>query len=459
MKDFIQLLKRYGKDNNVKIYIVGGYIRDKLIDARKEPKDLDIIIEKNINQLIDYLKNEGYKIFTVKEELNIYRAFKEELEADITLLKGNNIEEDLKKRDFTINAIALELRENKIIDLFDGRRHLKSNIIQQVNEESIKDDPVRILRAARFMITYGMHLNLSAEQAVREESKNLLSAPKERLFNEFMKCMESDKNGSVFSILDNMMALKHIFPDIENLKVIGRCKYHLVDAFTHMNATYGTFRELLNSRIDIGVDFKQYLDKKISLYRYEDFLAVAAFVHDIGKSQCCKKEGEKVSFIGHDEAGAEICESIFKILGFPKEAVSLIKNVVKGHMYPLGLYKNHIKNLKSSCFKFFNRYKEYVPYILLISYCDMYSINVYSGRYNETEEYKEFIVTLFKEYEKFNSFYNRKFLRGEEIKKLLKLEGKEVGEAIDYLHKKFYVENVDNLEEITAQLKEKFLKN
>lgn len=458
MKRFIQLLKNYGKENNVKIYIVGGYIRDKLLAIKKEPKDLDVIIEKNIDDLIDYLKKEKYKVFVVKEELHIFRVFKGESEADITLLKGASIEEDLSKRDFTINAIALELTDNKVIDIFEGRKHLKSKIIQQVNDGSIKDDPVRILRAARFTATYGMHLNIFTEASIREQGENLLSAPKERLFNEFIKVIESDKNGNAFDILDNMMVLKYIFPSIEKLKVIGRCKYHVVDAFTHMNTTYSTFKDLLNNKLQLEIDFKQYLNKKISLYKYENFLAISAFVHDIGKSQSYKKEGDKVSFEGHDYAGAEICEGIFESLGFPKDAIALIKNIVKGHMYPLALYKSTLSDSKKSYFKFFSKYKEYIPYILLISYCDFYATQLYLGINKEMEEYKDFIIRLFKEFEKFNSFYSRNFLRGNEISQILNIEGKEIGEAIAFLHKEYYLENVNNIEEGISILKCKFVK-
>lgn len=458
MKSFIQLLKNYGKENDVKIYIVGGYIRDKLLGIKKEPKDLDVIIEKDIDDLINYLKKEEYKVFVVKEELNIFRVFKGDLAADVTLLKGTDIEEDLGKRDFTINAIALELTENKIIDIFEGRKHLKSNIVQQVNENSIKDDPVRILRAARFIITYGMHLNIFTEASIREQGEKLLSAPKERLFNEFMKIIENDKGGNAFNILDNMMVLNQIIPDLEKLKVIGRCKYHVVDAFTHMNTTYSTFKDLVDNKIQLEVDFNQYLNKKISLYKFENFLAISAFVHDIGKSQCYKKEGDKVSFEGHDYVGAKICEGIFETLGFPKDAIALIKNVVKGHMYPLALYKSSLIDFKKSYFKFFSKYKDYIPYILLISYCDFYATQLYLGISKEAEEYKKFIISLFKEFKRYNNFYDRDFLRGNEISEILNIEGKEIGEAIEYLHKEYYLENVNNIEQGINILKCKFVK-
>lgn len=457
MNNFIALLKNYGKNNNIKIYIVGGYVRDKLSDSKKQPKDIDIIVEKDIDKLIEHLKTEGYKIFVVKEDLNIYRAFKGDFEGDLALLKGDSIKEDLEKRDFTINAIALELSENKIIDLCDGRKHLRSKIVQQVNEDSIKDDPVRILRAARFITSYGMHLNIHTEANIRNEGKNLLTSPKERIFNEFMKIIENDKSGNAFNVLDNIMVLNYIFPQVDKLKIVGRCKYHVVDAFIHMNTTYSTFKDLVNNRLDFEFDFKKYLDKKISVYNYEDYLAIAAFVHDIGKGECYKKEGDKVSFIHHDIVGSRICEEKFSQLGFPNDAVELIKNIVEGHMYPLALFSNKLNSFKKSCFKFFSKYKNNVPYILLISYCDLHATRSFLGAEEETEKYREFIINLFKEYELFISFNNRDFLRGDEIKSLLNLQGKEVGEAIEYLHKEFYIKGI-NKEMAIDLLKSKFVK-
>lgn len=457
MKNFIALLKEFRKENDIKIYIVGGYVRDKLINGSREPKDIDIIVEKDIDTLIKHLEKNGYKTLVVKEDLNIYRAFKDGFEGDIALLKGKTIEEDLEKRDFTMNSIALELGKNRVIDPYDGRRHLKSKIVQQINENSIKDDPVRILRAARFIISFGMHLSIETEVSIRSEGENLFFSPKERIFNEFMKIIEKDTRGNAFEVLDNIMILNRIFPQVERLKVIGRCKYHIVDAFTHMNSTYGVLKDLLSNRIQFEFDFKKYLDKKISVYKYEDYLAISAFVHDIGKEECYKKDGEKVSFIGHDFAGAKISESIFEKLGFPKDAVILIKSIVEGHMYPLALYKNELNSLKKSCFKFFSKYKDNVPYILIISYCDFYATRTFLGLGEETDEYRSFIITLFEEYEKYISFYNRDFLRGNEIKEMLNIDGKEIGEAIEYLHKEVYINEV-NSEQGIKLLRDKFAK-
>lgn len=320
MRKIIKLIKSIICDTDMQAYLVGGYIRDKLINIKNNPNDLDIVLEGNVEGVLNVLCQNGFKVFELKKEHNIYRAVLGNYTVDISKMKGQNIEEDLLKRDFTADAIALNLRNNKIIDPLKGRLHIKRRILQSVDENSFKDDPVRILRGIRFYIKYGMHFSGYTEEYIRSEAKNILRFPTDRVLDEFIHGIHDDENGIFFEVMDQYMVLKNVLPYMEELKTVGKCKYHLVDAFTHMNTAYHVFKDLKKGIMQVKNLNMERFNKKIGLYDESDYLAFATFVHDIGKYASYSKEGDKVSFRGHDEKGLEIIEKVCDKLKFPGDA-------------------------------------------------------------------------------------------------------------------------------------------
>lgn len=452
MNSIIQDVKDIVKNIGGEVYIVGGYIRDKLLEKKEEPKDIDIIYNGDINRFIEALQKKGYHTFVIKDNMGIYRASINERTLDIAALKGHNIEEDLKNRDFTVNAIALKLIDNKIIDPFSGRKHIKSRIIHEVEENSIKKDRVRILRAFRFSIKYGMHFSKSCEEHITEESKFLKNSPKERIFTELIEIINQDKNGIAFEEMERYNVLYNLVPYIEELKTIGKCKYHIEDVFTHMNLVYSNSKELVKGALSIkGLDldcFKINLGEvPISTYFY-----FAAFCHDIGKAKCYKKIDDRVSFIGHDLEGANIAEEICSDLGFPKKAGKFISILISAHMYPLFLYKNNPTKYKKSFYKFFSKYNEYVPYILALSYCDILATKMLYDPDNEEALMKEYIEKILEEYKIFKKAKENRFIDGNDIINITGANGEDIKRIIDEIDRKVYYGEITTREEALKYL-------
>lgn len=453
MKEIIDIIKKVLHITNGDAYIVGGYIRDKLLNKKVVHEDLDIIYEGDINSFIDNLEKLGYSVFTIKESIGIYRTVIKGKIVDIAKLKGINIEEDLRSRDFTINAIALKLIDNKIIDPFKGREHLKAKLIHEVTDNSIKDDRVRILRAYRFSLKLGMHFSKSCEEHIIEESRYIKEYPKERIYSELIKLIEEDKEAVAFEALEICGVLRNLMPYIDELKAIGKCRYHIEDAFTHMNLVYKNFKDLLKGNLNIkGLDL-ELLNKRLGGTYIKSYMAFAAFSHDIGKAKCYKKTEDKVSFIGHDKVGAEIISDVCEELGFPNEGKKLVEILVEAHMYPLGLCKNSIKNNKKSFYKFFSRYNKFIPFILTLSYCDMYATKMLYDPDNEEEFFKKYIELLFEEYKLFREARYNRFINGNQVMEITKREGKEIKLVLEDLEKKVYFGQINNAEEAINYLK------
>lgn len=407
MKDIIKFLKQIKNVNMTTgggIYIVGGFIRDRLFNSKANVYDLNLVYDGgNIKKIVDELNKLGYNFKSIKKDENVYRHKYNDITIDISLINGNNIEEDLSKRDYTVNAIAMKLVENKIIDPFKGRRAIKSRIIKQVNENSLVNDPVRVLRGIRMYINHGMHFNLDTEKEIRKVAPRLKDCARQRAFYEFMKIIDCDTQGKAFEILDDYGVLKNMFPYIDELKTVGKCKYHVEDALTHMNLTYQVFNDLLNKRINVeGFDVDK-IYGSINGFNLKNYIGIACFLHDIGKFKCYRKKEDKISFSGHQIEGAKIVHSICENMSFSEEAVLFLENIVKAHMIPLVIFKMNIKEQKEALNNFFNEYYKYVPYILIVSFCDNYATNMLIDNNNEKLRFKQFIQDTFLAYKKYCS--------------------------------------------------------
>lgn len=399
MIKIIKNLKDIIKTLNVEVYIIGGYIRDKLIKIKGETSNLDILIKGDTEGFIKELEIKGYTLIS-SDDRKYQMAYEDKL-INISELKENTIEENLAARDFTMDSIAIKLDNNQIIDPFKGRLHIKRRIIQEISDESIKNDPIRILRGIRFYIKYGMHFSAYTEAHIRSQASNILNCPRKLIKNEILNTISNDENGIFFEIADQFYVLKELIPYINELKSIGKCKYHAVDAFTHMNTAYHVFKDIQKGYISIeGIDLST-LKKDADGCDILDYLAFGIFVHDIGKFESYKKQGDKISFKGHDISGYNIINKVCDDLGFSVQGKELVGCIVKNHMYPLSIFKNNAEDYKKDFYNFFNTFKEKSPYLIIASFCDVYATRMYLDVENEKNKYKDFIKSMFFEYKNY----------------------------------------------------------
>lgn len=453
MKKFICDIKNIMSEMKGEIYLVGGYIRSKLMNIASEPKDADFVFDGDIDKLISKLENRGYKFFPMKESMSIYRCMNYDNIIDISLMKGNSIEEDLENRDFTVNAIALRINDNKISDPFYGKKAIQSRILKNVTCRSLEEDPCRILRGIRFCISLGMHFNLETENNIERFKDKIMDSPKERVSNELMTIIENDKYGRAFEILDNYGILENIVPYIKESKTIGKCKYHVEDVFTHLNLTYGVFKDILNGSIEIKSLDIDGLNIQMGQFELKEYVALACFLHDIGKYESYKKVGDKVSFHGHEIKGAAISEDFCNYMKLPKKAVKYIENIVKAHMYPLNIFIDKNVNRKEAFYKFFSKYEGYVIEIIITAFCDNYATKMLLSVKGDNSGFKEFIDEMLKEYKLYCNLKNNKLLSGEEVVEVLVKSGSEVKIMIEDIHRLRYLGKITTREDALKYIK------
>lgn len=217
-------------------------------------------------------------------------------------------------------------------------------------------------------------------------------------FDQLMYIIQNDKEGNAFYTLDEKAILKNIFPFIEELKTIGKCKYHVEDVFTHINTVYKVLKQVQYKEIVIQNFNPEAFCISIQNYKLWDILALSAFAHDIGKYVSYKNENGKVSFVNHEIIGQKITREVLQKLNAPKEVEQIVCSIVKAHMYPLKLFKlRNEKNKFENILKEFNEnYSEYIIYILIVSFCDIWATDLYYDPENESQYYKSFIEELMK---------------------------------------------------------------
>lgn len=307
-------------------YIVGGCVRDFLLQI--EPKDWDVTTNAKPEEIQKVFPDSFYEnnFLTVtartgskKPELAEIEITTYRLEAKYSdkrhpdeVRYAEKLEDDLSRRDFTVNAIAMD-EKKKIIDLFDGQKDLKNKIIRTVGnaEERFSEDALRMLRAVRFATTLGFTIEEKTKEAIKKNSIWLEAISKERVRDEFVKIIMADKAYDGIELLRELGLLKYIIPELMDNYGVSQNKHHIYDCYQH------------------AVKALEYTAKK----KFNMHVRLAALLHDIAKPRVKAGEGENATFYNHEIVGAKMAFQILNNLKFSKKDVEKITRLVRYHLF------------------------------------------------------------------------------------------------------------------------------
>ena len=292
-------------------YLVGGTVRDFLLG--KSSCDRDIAI-KGAEQFAQGMAKQFDGTFIVLDELNhIYRVvLKDKVNyLDISELQGETIEEDLLRRDFTINAIAYDLKENKFIDVTGGIDDLKQGVLRHIKDENFADDPLRVLRAFRFAAVTGFEMTAELKTALRKYLPLALNPAPERIHYELMKLFGGVQTAKTLLLMDEFGFLEQIFPCVKEMKKVPPNSHHHLDLFHHV---VETVRQVEIAYKDAPIEVKEHLDKvDFGGFPRINQLKLAGFLHDIGKfSTWTVEQTGRHRFIKHDDVGSKMVVPFLK---------------------------------------------------------------------------------------------------------------------------------------------------
>ena len=315
-------------------YLVGGSIRD-LFTKKCEFCDRDISIKGAENFARKIANKWDGTFIELDSENKIYRVvLPDKINfLDISELQGNSIEEDLKRRDFTINAIAYDLTYDKFVDVTGGLKDLENKVLRHIDNKNFEDDPLRILRAFRFYAVTGFSMTKELEDALKKYMLMALNPAKERINYEIMKLFGGDFASSTLLKMDEFGLLEKIFPCVTEMKKVPPNTHHHLDLFHHVVETVRQI-EILYNKIS-GFE-KEHLDAiDFGGFPRINHLKLAGFLHDIGKFSTWTIEvSGRHRFIKHDDVGSKMVVPLLRDLKFSKKQIEYISCMIKNHIYP-----------------------------------------------------------------------------------------------------------------------------
>ena len=315
-------------------YLVGGSIRD-LFTKHCVFCDRDISIKGAENFARKIANKWDGTFIELDNENKIYRVvLPDKINfLDISELQGNTIEEDLKRRDFTINAIAYDLTNDKFVDVTGGLKDLKNKVLRHIDDKNFEDDPLRILRAFRFYAVTGFKMTIELENALKKYLPLALNPAKERINYEIMKLFGGDFASGALLKMDEFGLLEKIFPCVTEMKKVPPNTHHHLDLFHHVVETVRQI-EILYNKIS-GFE-KEHLDAiDFGGFPRINHLKLAGFLHDIGKfSTWTIEESGRHRFIKHDDVGSKMVVPLLRDLKFSKKQIEYISCMIKNHIYP-----------------------------------------------------------------------------------------------------------------------------
>ncbi|MBQ4078514.1 CCA tRNA nucleotidyltransferase [bacterium] len=447
--DVIKLIKPYLTD--VEAYIVGGFVRDILMNKKSHDRDLILCgcdVEKFSRELADKLNAHFIELDSVNK---IYRIVLENKidYIDITMPIENDFEKDIKRRDLTINAIAYNLKTSEIIDLVGGVDDIKNKKIKGICDKNFEDDPLRLLRIFRFYAKTGFEIDESLIELSKRLYKRINEPAKERVTVELLKMFEGKYCDLALLKLDECGLLEEIFPIYKEVKKIPPNSHHHLDLIHHLIESVRQVQMIYEKSSE---EVKNYLETiKYGSVQELAFLKLATFLHDIGKPSCWTIEEDTLRhrFIKHDEIGSKLVIPILKDLKFSKKQIQYVQTLIKYHIYPSSMVS--AEDVTDKAFmKFYRKMEGYVIDLIILAMADRLSargekitedivnknINALTKLLNDYLEMRKNIKPL------------EKLLDGRDIMELLKIkQGPQLGEIINALKEAQISGNVTTKEE------------
>ena len=436
IKDIINQNKRLAKisrviselsdETQINAFLVGGCVRDLMLNPLAESIDVDIMVEGdgidfaeklakkiNVPKIVPFKKFATAKIPYNEYEIEVASARLErydESSRSPSEVVMSNIEDDLLRRDFTINAMAVSLnKENfgEFFDPFNGMEDLSKNILRTPldSDTTFSDDPLRMMRAAYFASKLSLAIDPSCLESIKNNAERITIVSQERKTNELLKILGTKKPSIGLNILQEAGLMEFVFPEIAIMYGLDQSnEYHHKDIFYHTLEVVDNVAQL-SDKLD---------------------LRLAALVHDIAKPKTRRLSKSKgYTFYGHDDLGARMLKGISSSMKFSNSTRDYIAKLTALHLRPISLAKKDVTD--SAIRRLIVDAGEEIDDLMKLCRADITTknpknITKYLGNFDRVEKRMNEVIEI----DKLKAFQSP--VRGDEIMKMFDLgPGKEVG--------------------------------
>jgi len=344
------------------VWLVGGAVRSLLLG--QEAVDLDFAVAGGGRRLAKRVADAlGGAYYDLDRERDAGRVVLQSevgrlTRLDFSRLRGEDILEDLRGRDFTVNALAISLEESpQLLDPTGGLGDLRNRVLRACSAGALAQDPVRALRAVRFAIQLDFRMERATVSQIVAAADKLPQVAGERTRDEFMNILDLPYPGKALRLLDRLSLLEAVLPEMADLRDLRQPPPHEYLALEHTLAVSDRLAEILDlptavARGESAGDLtKAHMASQIGRFRGEwmrylrqqptsgrnlrQLLFFSALMHDAGKPACRSEEGDgRIRFIGHEQVGAELAASRAGALRLSNSEVKILKTIILNHMWP-----------------------------------------------------------------------------------------------------------------------------
>jgi len=384
-------------EQRIKSYLVGGFVRDVLLG--RDTADIDIAVAADALEVaskiatviggkyvpLDEVNRVGRVVLVNKEAITT----RGQLELDFSTFKSS-IEQDLARRDFTIDAMAIDLKESdkgythvQLIDPFNGWKDLQQGTVRAVSETSLKSDAARLLRAVRLAAELGFSIDKETESLIRRDSPLIVNVAGERIREELLRLLAIPQAEQFLPYLDELGLVTAVIPELAQTKGVAQPKEHFWNVFDHSIQTVATVDFLLrqgswkyaNKEILTFVPWSpmlaQHFEQEVSHGSTRRLLLkLAALLHDVAKPQTKTIEADgRIRFLEHAKEGAAMAADILERLRFSAKEVKLVEVMVRHHLRPGQMSHNELPS-RRAIYRYFRDTGEAGIDILFLSLAD-----------------------------------------------------------------------------------------
>ena len=389
---FIELVKQLCAERGIRVWLVGGAVRDVL--SGRTIHDWDFAVERDAiplgRTLADRLAGD---VYILDRELDMARVLIDDDVIDLARARGG-LEPDLAGRDFTINALAIDLAQpDRVIDLYGGQTDLAEGVIRAISETALTHDPVRMLRAVRQSASLALAIDPQTAEWITRYADQIVRSPGERVRDELNKTLAAADAADSLLLLDAFGLLSHVLPEVAALKGVTQSLPHHWDVYEHTRRVVDAL-ELIGTR---WLGFEQSDDSALMARVIPDFvwdslflsladyseplrehllsdgrwllLKWAALLHDVGKPPTkTVEEAGRTRFFGHEDVGVQLAVDRLRALRFSNDEIARVTGIIGGHMRPHFLAEAPLT--RRAQYRFFRDAGDYGVDILLLSMAD-----------------------------------------------------------------------------------------
>jgi poly(A) polymerase len=393
-------LRDFLAQRQIESYIVGGLVRDMVMGRNKA--DIDIAVGGDAltigPEIAAYLKahcvvldsqNGVVRLLPKKENLEEH----EEWQIDVATLQGS-LAEDLGRRDFTVDALAIDLSklrltsqgemEAAVIDPFDGLGDIRKKLIRVVSPQVFQNDAIRLLRGVRLGADLGFTIEPVTESLIEREHELIKSVAGERVREELLRLLALPDSYKTIVYTDKLGLLTAVIPELAATREVGQPKEHTWNVFHHSARSISALDfilrrsgwEFADGSVLAGIPWDKtivgYFETQVSpLSRRRVLTKLAALLHDIAKPQTrIVNEFGKVRFYGHPQEGAPVAASILERLRFSNREIKFVETIVRYHLRPVQMTEDGLPPTKRAVYRYFRDMGEAAYATLYFSLAD-----------------------------------------------------------------------------------------